>query len=649
MKIPSDTKWTQLNSGDMLGVLHESCNINLDKKGEVSLTGKAISLIDSTTTDFGTPLSIVYFDGNYHIVTNDKVFAGDLTSAAFAVVASSPTLGNVSDGIVCFDRLYVSDTTALAYLDTGGSWTTGIGSLTSSFPHPLCVFDALTTFKLAVGDGTQVKTYDSTGAANSTVLTLPSNHTVTSIVYSNGYLYVGTKEINGGEGSVFLWNGSGTNAQYKLDVGATWVYSLTQYRGNVAGVTNEGEIFAISGTSITQLATFPIFHATGAQWDTGNATLGHVTSRGVVALGDKLYININGRVNGGTQLPEMKTGVWCFDPQYGLYHFASPTTDKIVTDSGITESGDVITTSTTHNIRLGDAVTFPTISGLTGITEDIVYYAIPVATTTLKIAASRADAFAGNNITIGGTATTDALRYAPNTQFGHPIGEEAGAIALTNYLDTPDAIFTSNILFAGQIKNSAGTLTDVLCILSDRYNEGNFVVQKVYTPNVTSVWKTLTTFFSGVYGSTEKIITKYLPKERLSLPTRSFSGTWATTTTINTTDTGAKNILEIGDEIEFLENYGSGRNSIIEDIVETASTVSITVSDAYGVVGGTSLFRVNGFKLVKEITSTRERDSMSSANLDKKNNWVQVKQELRGFKPTIAMYELTNSSDKPAQ
>lgn len=647
MKIPSNNQWTQSNDGNILGILHETHNCTFDQRGEIRLSRKALSLVDSQTTDFSDVMAIVYFDGDYYIVTDGKVFNGDLSGNDFDVVSSSPELGVVSDAVVAYSRLYVSDTTALAYKAAGGGWTTGIGTLTATNPHPLCVFDSLTTYKLAVGDGNIVNTYASDGSLNGTILTLPANYMVTSLVYRNSYLYVGTKEINGGEAAIFVWNGDGTSAQYKIDVGAAWVYSMTPYRSTIAYVTNEGELSLLSGTVTQQLATFPIFNMDGTQWDTNNASRGHIFNRGMVSVGDCIYLNVNGEVDSG-HIPEMKSGIWCFDPKVGLHHYTSNTTDLWVSDN-FSVSNSVITTSSAHGLIVGDTVVFTTLSGLTGISNSTLYYAIPVSSTTLQVAYNRKDAFDGVAVTITGTKSAGTIEYCPNTNFGEMHGSQAGAIAVTNYLDAPLKLFNSNIIWGAALKNNAGTERSVLSVVSDRYNVAWFSTQRIYTDNIKSVWKSLYPFFTGVYYSVEKIIVKLQQKERPSLPSRTVSGSWVSSNTINTTDLYIKNIIEAGDEVVFADGYGGGRTAHIVSIDTTSSTVvSLVVDEDYGVAAGSSTFYVTGFKKMQTISHTREEDGFSKVTLDRKAPWVQVKVELRGFNPAVSMLELTNSTDKSA-
>lgn len=647
MKIPSNNLWTQTNDGNIMGILHETHNINFSKKGEARLSRKALALTSSAVSGFAEVLSIVFFDGKYHVVTSNKVFLGDLAGTGFSAVGSSPVLGTVSDGIVCYSRLYVSDITALAYLDTVGSWTTGIGTLNANYPHPMAVFDSLTTYKLAVGNGTAIQTYDSSGNANSVVMSLPSNYYATSLVYRNGYLYIGTKEINGGEASVFIWNGDGTSAQYAVPVGAGWVYSMVPYKDSVACMTNEGELLAINGSSASQLSALPIFYAEGARWEQGNADLGKVYPRGMAVKGDNIYINVCGLVEVG-DVPEMRSGVWCYSPEVGLTHYASPSSDLWVADATITQTSGVLTTNATHNLILGDIVIFDSVAGLGNVSANTAYYAIPVATNTLKIAGSRQDAFDGNYILITGTATSDSLSYADNTCNGDTIAS-SGAIAITNYIDNSFELFGTDIIFGTEMQSNADATKDLLCVLSSRFNTGSLTTQRIFSANITQTWKSLYSFIQGILGSNEKAIVRYRTKERLSLPTTSVEVVWSDTNTFVTTNPAVKNIIEIGDTVFITQGRGQGRYAQITNVEFSTYTTEITIDEAYGVSAGTGNVRIYDFKKLQEITSSRVEETWSSTGVNVKSPWIQLQVEIRGFESGVQTFDLTNSVDKSAQ
>lgn len=643
MKIPSNKIWSQFNLGNAEGVLHETHNTNLVTQGEVGLSKKSIALI-TDSGDYDKTMALVYFNGNYIAITDDWAFEGDLSGNTFEAITGGSGMSASTDAVPFNGYLYVTKDTSLSRW-SGSAWNNSLDTYTTGLPHPICVFDSMTTYKLAVGNGYQVETLDTSHNANSTVLSLPQNYIITCLVYRNGYLYIGTKEINGGEAAIFLWNGDGANAQYRIDVGASWVYAMTPYRGTVACVTNEGELLTVNGTSVQQLAVFPVFHKQGVRWDEGNALRGKVYNRGMIAQGDTILVNIEGKCDSGF-VPEMKSGVWCFDPRNGLYHLTTPTTNPWTSDNAITHSSGVFTSSATNNILLGDGVLFTAVAGVVGITTNVLYYAIPVTTTTFKIASTLQDAFSGNNINTTGTVTTDTLHYAPNTDNGNTYNASSGAILLTNYLDNGKfVLFSGDFIYGSSTKNPSGTAKNVLCVQSPQRNTGGFSFQRIYTENITEVWKSVYLFIIGLLGSAEKAIVKYSTK---NLPSRLVSGTWVNATQFNTTDFTPRNQYVVGDEVEIVDGIGQGRTAHITALSTSDTVCSITVDESYGSAGTALVCYFTKNKKSLEITSVRENEYFAKAPFDVKNNWVEVSVELRGYEPVIPAIELTNSGDKRA-
>lgn len=648
MDIPNNNSWTQTNNGFISGVLHSSHNLNFDMVGEARLSKKAIALIDSTTADFGEVMSISYFNSYYYLVTDDHVFKGNLTDGSFSAVASSPTLTTGTDSVVCYSRLYVSDTTTLAYYN-GSAWTTGIGSISSSYPHPLAVFDSQPTYKLAVGNGSEVQLYNSSGTASGTVLSLPSNFVATSIAYRNGYLYIATKETSGNEAAVFVWNGESTDADYKIDAGAAWVYSITPYRSSVVAVTNEGELLLISGSSTQKLAAFPVYSTPGARWETGDAVRGKVYPRAMVAIGDNIYINISGRVDIGS-CPEMRSGVWCYDPNIGLYHYASPTTNLLKRHSssdGLSISGSEFTTPSSHGLQTGDTILFFTTSSLVGVESDVNYFAIVTATNKLKLATTREDAFNGDSITItGSVGVLDIMAYSSCADYGQTTNADSGAVAVNNYLDSPSGLFESDIIFASELKNQSGTEVDVLCTLTQKRNIGSFTTQRIYTSGTSDSWKAVYAFINGVRGTNESVIIRTKEEHKQHFPTKEIVGSWVNSNTFNTTDKTLRNSLESGLCAEFVSGYGQGQYANVTDFSTSLETTTIVFDENYGVAGQSSTIRLDNFYKKGEIESGNITAGQASAVIGKQSAWEQIMVELRGFEPSVAKLKVSSVTSK---
>lgn len=645
MKIPFQNKWTQTNNGYLLGTVNETHNMNFDRQGEVRLTRKALALMDSSTSGFSNVLGIRYFNGAYNVITLGGIHRVSLSGTTPSTVASTPTLSENSDSLVFNSKLYVTTDTSLSSLNASSTWANSLDTYTSGYPHPMAEFASMTTYKLAVGNKNQVETLDTSHNANATVLTIPSNYVITCLEYRSGYLYIGTKEIYGGEAMVFIWNGTGANAQYSVPTGAQWVYSMVPYKAAVAFVTNEGELLYINGTSTEQLAAFPVFYAQGARWEQGDNLLGKVYPRGMATIGSNIYINVSGEVVVGS-VPQMKSGVWCFDPSVGLYHYASSSTDLWVKDSSLTVSSSVITTTAAHNIKLGDTVVFTSVSGLSGVTNNKLYYAIPVAASTLKIAGCLEDANNGDYIVLSGTPTTDTLHYAANIDNGNTYDASSGAIVATNYLDDALEIFGSDLMWGTATVNNSDTTTKALCVLSPKFNEGSFVTQRILTENITQTWKKVFTFLTGLVNSNETAIVKYLAKERQIR--QDVEIVWNSDHSFVTTDPFVRYQIEVGDEVFFIAGNGQGRYAHVTAVDDATATVEVTIDDTFGTDTSTGHVRFSGFKKLATVTGDRAIEDYVHGTVDVKSTWVQIKVELRGFEPAVTMIELTNSVDKSA-
>ena len=79
MKIPNNNKWTQINDGDIFGILNESYQLNFDKLGKLKGAKKPFAIYSSASdATLKYAMSILYFDSAYQVVTSDAIFSFDL-------------------------------------------------------------------------------------------------------------------------------------------------------------------------------------------------------------------------------------------------------------------------------------------------------------------------------------------------------------------------------------------------------------------------------------------------------------------------------------------------------------------------------------------------------------------------------------------
>lgn len=637
MKIPSNNLWTQTNEGKKLGVLGDTFNVNLETPGQLQGAKKSVAhLHTDLQTDLGYLLALVYYADNYIAVTQNESYSFSLTTNTTTSI-SQPNLGVNSDAVICYDRVYASTNSNLAYYD--GSWTTSIEALTSDVPHPLEVFDSLPTYKLAIGNGNTVILVDSSGNKDSTVLTLPAQFRVTTMRYRNGYLYVGTRNIYGGEARIFIWNGSGTNAQYEVPTGATWVFSMTPYRSSVAFVTDRGNLLYINGSSAEELASFPVAYVQNTKWQDyqGLQLNGKVFNRGMTVVNDSIYINIDGEVDIGECL-EMKSGLWVFNPEVGLYHMATASSDRVRVDSAITISSNEITTAADHYLKTGDGVLFT--SAVTGTTSFRTYYVYVTGTNKLKIAKSRKALQNGEYMTISGTGS---LMYAQNRDAGGR-NHTSGAIGHIMTQEQLPQLFAGEIMFGARVTNLDGTDKYTVQILTDSYNVSRFSTQRIYSDNIEQSWQHAYGFVDGVRLTDEKILVKeQIDNQEIQLPV---VGTWLTTNTINVEISGDYDMSSVknGDEVVITDGYGRGYSTAVNGDPESSSSVtSIVLKESLGTIGESVTFYTTPAKLMSTITNTNMKKGYFQVPLMKgASPWVVLKAEMRGFQPDLAHMELLN-------
>ncbi len=647
MKIPKDNRWVQTNEGEILGILHETKNITFDNAGKLTLSKKAQTIhgtaLDASSGSFEHVMAIVYYNSQYVAVTAGSVYRFTLTSGSVTTDASGPSFTLATDAIVWNNRIYTTVANNLSYYD--GSWTNSLESLTSGVPHPMAIFDSQPTYKLAIGDGKEVELLDSTHGASPTKLTLSDDFIVTTLAYRNGYLYVGTKNINGGEARVFIWNGSGTNAQYEVPVGASWVFSTIPYGSSVALVTSEGQLLSISGTSAIQLAAFPIYYRPDTKW-IGSDTLplnGRVFHRGMVAVGDSIYINVDGDVDTGF-IPEMRSGLWVYDPEVGLYHRSSHNYDDS-TGETVTWSGDTITVSTAHNLKYGDAVIFTSIGSASGLATFTPYYVNPVTSTTLKISGSRRGLENGEYITPTGDLSTTFLSYTPNNDAGQTSSTTSGAIATLSPLASGRINWGTDVIWGAGMKDKDGNTVYGVLTFTDQYNIGSFTTQKIFSGAILETWRSIYTFLDGILLEGEQAIIKYKSTEDHAQSPRLLNGVWAETNVINSGSDASDwwRDIEEGDELTIVDGYGRGYTTHVTGITRSSSVTSLTVDENIGTIGKSMTLYADTFRKVTTITKDRNnRYYVPSSLMSHASPWIMIKVELRGFEPRISHLELSN-------
>lgn len=640
MRLPKNN-WTQFNSGKLTGFLNETINVDFDKQGAVSLS-KRPSLFYGSIQDsnFGALKAIVYFNSTYNFITDNEFFYGDLDGNNLTESTGSVPLAKGTDGLVCYGRLYVTGDTLADYWN-GSAWNGTIGvTLTTGKEHPLAVFESLTNHKLVIGNGNTVTPYNSSHSAG-TALVLPQEYEVTCIRYRNGYLYVGTKNLNGGEAKVFIWDGNTANANYAIGVGASIVSSMTEFGDSIALVTSAGQLRVISGSSISTLANFPIYNSRSQWVESGDVYYtGKVFNRGMIADGDRIYISVGG-TNQSSWIHGQYSGLWCFDPNVGLYHKAGFSDDRQTGVSGIALADNTVTIGADHHAETGDRILVLDAGSITGITAGEAYFAIRVSTTKFKLAQTRYDAHNGNAITLGGTFTSSSFRYIPTNQVGDVYNVLQGAVAIYSPLEYPKDLWTGGVIYGGKTDNGIYGVN----LLADVRSVGRITTQRIYGSRIIETWQNLTTFLDGLYLDNEKIIIKAKSKDKLGLPTPPNNVAWDDTDTFTTSENLGLGAVSVGDEVTLLEGYSAPRSAHVTTITNNGNgTYTFTVDRAIGKVGNGGDVSFDNFRKITEITNDSDEVNTPKAGLDLKTPWVMFRIEMEGYDLSIPFIDVISEA-----
>lgn len=663
--------WSVSQISDLFGNIAAAKNIDLDKAGYLALAKQAMVLYSqSDDTDFKAPIVFAADASQFYAVTTGDIFKIDIAANNIGVTklgGSAPAVGVQSDAEFFQGVLHVTGTTTLKHYNSGAdTWASVASDLSSSNPHPLCRHGGRQT--LVVGDGNVLRQYDTSYVRDtSNELTLPAEYIIEWVRYRQNALYIGTRNIAGGNAALIVWAGAGVGNDGQYDVKADWIYSGCVYKSYIAVVTSAGELLAFNGSGFNPLANFPIYY-TDFPWTSSAAPsnlLGNVASRGMDASGDCIYLCVNGAPNltqgepQGKYLLEMPSGLWKFDPSVGLYHKGGVNYQtKNVFQPASIASGRLLFSSA-HNAATGDAILCVGANGISGVNAGQTYYAIvdTGATVAMQLALSRADAFNGKNITISGTpGVLDLYALPVYSTAGSGQITNAGPVFIPGKLRA-NFFYSSEVIFGANAIDNTGSSHGALMSFGLGRNRGYFVTPKIPSEGVIDAFSRILSKFAQLQLDTQELIIKYRFSERFGTPNQpSFgSGVVFTGSTTFTVDTFQKDFrsAQIGDEVEFIMGAASGYLAHITAIAVTGGTYTVTIDETLPVSNGdVTDCIVNNWTKGPVITRTSENNfrGFHASPIDNANaKWVQFKLELRGCAISVETFNIINAPNRTAE
>lgn len=657
----------QTNKDDLTGEVYITKNINLDSAGYIELSSPAVAIMTTDDdADFNAVDSMFQNAGNVWVNSHDPFVGSSLGTSTLTNRSgdTNPPLSGFEEAGVYFNGTdVISNDANIRYRSASTTWTTVSLSLDSNFPTSMAVFGA--TSGLMVGNSNIVKLINQSWATAVT-LTLPVDYAVTSLSANGDTGYIATRHKAGGEGLLFVWNGTATSANGSYAFGGTELYSIKEYGSSICGVNSLGQLLRFNGGGFDELAPLPVYYI-GSDWSDDSNDHARVSDKGLSVDGSLIYIRLDPTMwsNKETYKYNFVGGLWCYDPDVGLYCKYTPSYTRLSKEAIAT--GDV---NTTTNVITLDSISAP-ITGtpmvynasgstrLAPLRECTCYYVIKLTSSTIKVATSYANAIAGTaiDLTSTGNSSQEVIFYTTN-DYGWTYAGDRGSTLVLN-TQAYSSNYADRVIMTAELwaKQDITTQKSVLNVIQPNlYNRGYFVTPKLSSPNIQDVYKNITVKFNPL-GDDDSILIKYRTVEKDALEVASFEaqdsrgGTWTSTTTF-TSILDMSDVVE-GEEIEIVGGVGAGLLAHVSSISEAGGTYTVTLDEgfAWAVSGDKFYFVSTNFKRLLTIdsstkTAPEQYAEVPTISSDNKGTFLQLKVELRGINTTVTELQVPNASFK---
>ena len=280
----------QDNKSDFSGTIYQSRNISLDEDGYIKLAEATYSPMTTDDDAEFDNVDAMFPMDNDLFLNSDEVFSGNvglnkLSNGGSDTNAPSP---NVEEDLIYFNETeVVSDGTSIEYKSGSTTWTsvamTGFDTLK---PTAMCVWEAEAT--LCVGNDNTVKFVNTSWTVNSTVLTLPNDYQISSMVSNGSQLYIATRSKAGGEAKMYVANAIAIAADAVYGVGTYEIASIKNFKSSVVAITSLGQLMRFNGGGFVPLAQLPVYN-TNVEWADALNDYSKVSNRAMAVDGPCLH------------------------------------------------------------------------------------------------------------------------------------------------------------------------------------------------------------------------------------------------------------------------------------------------------------------------------------------------------------------------
>jgi len=372
--IPLQNPLKQTNKDDVSGSIHETFNVDLSsKKNKICLPNKVkISETDTSLTSLGLITKFLFFGGRYHAYSAGtdsgtyeyvaKLFrGGDSVGDGFTLPTwTINTTDYETDATIDSfdgDLVLLSDDAWTLSSSSDTSWTagdtnTGCTGLSVKFEERLYWSTGFGLKSCA-----DIATIADSGSYTWDLPQQSSNSDISGLDTSTSGIWIATSSDGSPETYVYLWDGVTENVfdgAYKVP--EPYIMNLKVLNDIPYVVGGSGILYAFNGSYFQEVDRFPFADIVLSDLDkssdidglTENYPSKWIHNNGSTVLGNKLYFLINPIAQEDSKLfgdYAKLAGIWCYDPEIGLYHKHAISVSDDNGEMGILKHVGALTTS----------------------------------------------------------------------------------------------------------------------------------------------------------------------------------------------------------------------------------------------------------------------------------------------------------------
>lgn len=341
-KIPNNTKQFKADNFSMTrGNVFSTFNVMFDADmGRIKLNPKMeLYYSEADNADFLYPFAIVNAttDGGtqsdtYVLTTNGGAIGyvfSTLTGLAKITASDAPSKATDETSDMCLylgsndtEWLHVSDADGLHYVDPALSESTWSIKTNADFKNKFILIPFIRTNRLYMFTTSSVHSWDgisSTPETSGAYTQVNGLSNITCARASSERIWYATSGITGtGKSKVYEWDGVNVNPLkiYTLDTDAILSMSIL---GDIPHLMDRrGRMWVYNGYEFVIKDTLPF-----REDDTSNATVS-IHRNGMITEKGKIYILVGSASSNLNTTERSLSGIWCYDPNIGLYHYTSP-------------------------------------------------------------------------------------------------------------------------------------------------------------------------------------------------------------------------------------------------------------------------------------------------------------------------------------